>query len=260
MGMPAPAWLVSPRSLIIADSLKRRVFVLDSSGGAYRAGTDTSGPAAGVAFQLYQTDSDTALLQPLVPIGRLDITENGSGLRARAALSGILAADYTVAPSGTQATDTALVAGTLSAGARSLAVNDTTLFVRSGTASGTLVIGTIRDAAAGRSARISASLSQFDRFDFDYIFDFTLTIPGAFIRLAGEVSTFCLIPSTQAEITENGASLARVGPQTDDVVPAAGRTFTAEQRGVLLQLMAFHARVFRALAALHRPVRLLLPS
>ena len=252
---------------VIADSLFRHVIVYDTTARGYRVSPDTSGPAGGIRFVLYQVNSYRLPTVPLTPDGWLDLVDESAGgaLQVRSQVSsgasGI--ASYLIGLSGTRAADTAGLSGTVTDGAHTLSFRDST--------AGAPVAGTLATQVTV-SARVSDSLDgfrldmyaariMFDPFDYNDTLDFTFTSAAQTIRLVGAISTYCLLPSIGLTVELNGTTYATItnGGTTPNVTLVGGQPATADESQALLDLKDRQDQLFVWLGALFAPARALLP-
>jgi hypothetical protein len=264
-----PASVAAPARIsngTIPDSLRRHVFVLESPFDSYHAGPDTSGPANGVRFVLYGLDTLGRLAAPVSPVGRFDLIDEGVGGAPRFRVELLDGAEgtagYTVLPgAGTQAADTALLSGVVTAGMHGFTFRDKTEVAVVQLSGSTTITASIADPFHDLRLELSGSVYRFDLFDGNYALDFSFTHRGETIRLAGHVFTFCLISTYDVDVFVNGTAFGRVingsgGPSVRDV---DGQVLPADQARAILDLLQGQQRVFDTLAAFFAPARLLLP-
>ena len=246
---------------LIADSLFRRVFVYDTAARAYRLGADTGGPAGGIRYLLYTVNSYALPALPLSPNGWLDLTDQSAGatlrLRSQVAAGTAGSADYLVALSGTQAADTALLSGTVTAGSRTVTFQDSTATA----GFQTTIAATVTDSADDLHVAMVATRTQFDPFDFRDALDFSVTHAARTFRLTGGIDTYCLIPSTGLNVAIDGTAFASVtnGTTTLDVARVDGKPLTPGEVQAILDLKDVQRRLFAWLSSLHLPAKALLP-
>lgn len=246
---------------LIADSLFRRVFVYDTAARGYRLSSDSSGPAGGIRFVLYTLNGYALPVVPLSPNGSLDLTDQSAGttLRLRSQIAAGTAgnADYLVALSGTQAADTALLAGTVTAGNRRFAFRDSTA------SAGFQVLISVSavDSADDLQIAMLATRTSFDPFDFNDVLDFSVTHAGHTFRLAGGIDTYCLVPSVGLSVAIDGAAFASVtnGTTAPNVARVDGKPLTAGESQAILDLKDVQRRLFAYINAFHSPAKALLP-
>jgi hypothetical protein len=258
----AAAVPAAPRAAdLIADSLFRRVFVYDTAARAYRLGADTSGPAGGIRFVLYTLNGYGLPVVPLSPNGSLDLTDQSAGtalrLRSRISAGTVGNADYLVALSGTQAADTALLAGTVTAGNHGFAFRDST----ASAGFQVLISVTAADSADDLHVSMRATRTSFDPFDYNDVLDFSITYAAHTLRLAGGIDTYCLVPSIGLSVSIDGAAFATVtnGTTTPNVARVDGKPLTASESQAILDLKDAQRRLFAYINAFHSPAKALLP-
>jgi len=252
---------------LIADSLFRHVIVYDTTARGYRVSADTSGPAGGIRFVLYQVNSYGLPTVPLAPDGWLDLIDKSGGgtLQVQSQVSngasGI--ATYLIGLSGTRAADTAGLSGTVTDGAHTLSFRDSTAGARvPGTlATQTTVSARIADSLDGFSLDMYAARTTFDPFDYNDTLDFTFTSAAQTVRLVGAISTYCLLPSIGLTIALNGTEYARVtnGGAIPYVTLVGGQLAAADVSQALLDLKDSQRQLFLWLGALFAPEKALLP-
>lgn len=259
---PAPWHHPSPsESALIPDTLRRRVFVYDVTTGSYQASTDTSGPATGLRYMLYSVDNFARVTLPLTSVGWLDLSDqSGAGvttLRAQIQNGPTSVADYLVAPTGTQAADTASLSGTLTDGTHSFVFRDST----ASAGFTTWILATVADSADDVHARMFAARTSFDPFDFNDTLDLAFQHGADTVRIRGLIQTYCLIPSTGLTISVDGADFAAVtnGTTSLNVARLDHVPLTPDQTQAILDLKDAQQHLFRALGAMFTPSRLLLP-
>jgi len=253
---------------LIADSLFRRVVVWDTAARAYRVSADTSGPAGGLRFLLYQVTSYGLPTVPLATDGWLDLTDQSAGstlqLRSQASNGTAGIADFLVGLSGTQAADTARLSGTATDGAHVVSFNDST---RGGAVTGTTafqvtVSAHVADSLDGFSLDMFAARTNFDPFDYDDTLDFTLTRAPQTVRLVGAISTYCLVPSVGIRISVNDSAYATITngtTTTPNVTLVGGQPAGTAASRTLLGMQSAQQRLFGWLGALFAPAKALLP-
>jgi hypothetical protein len=252
---------------LIADTLYRRVFVYDTAAKAYRASTDTSGPQNGIRYVLYDVSAYGLPTVPLTPDGWLDLTDESAGtvLQLRTQISNGTSgvADFLVGLSGTQAADTALLAGTVTDGTHTLSFRDSTGGGKAGATLATRVAvsAQLSDSLDGFSVKMLASRTQFDPFDYDDTLDFTFASATQTVRMAGAITTYCLLPSIGLTVSLNDTAYATItnGTTTPNVTLAGGQPATADQAQALLDMKDAQTRLFVWLGALFGPAKALLP-
>lgn len=246
---------------LIADSLHGRVFVYDTASRTYRASPDSSGPATGVRFLLYGVDSYSQPLRPLAQVGWLDLSDQGGGvaptLQARIVNGAADNAVYTIALTGTQAADTALLTGTVTDGSHTFTFRDST----ASAGFRVTISATAVDSVGDLHLAMLATRISFDPFDFIDSLEFSLQHAGQTVGLVGEIDTYCLLPSIGLKVMANGAEFASVtnGTTTPNVTRIDGQALTSGQVQAILDLKDAQQRLFRWLGAFFAPAKLLLP-
>jgi hypothetical protein len=251
------AFPVSATTSAFPDSLARRVLVFDSTTRVYRPSTDSSGPANGVRFTLYQVD--TAAIPPLLPlfplnaVGSMDLTVlSADSLRGTVQDAGGTLADYTLAPSGTQTSFIERLGGTISGPGGPFTFRDST--DRNG---GTVTTVVTFTPANGDRFELTATRTVLDRYDDFYDLDLRFTHDTETVRIVGLNDTYCLLSSIDLIATVNDGSFAKVnnGASADDplLTRADNRAFTTEQRDALLALIHGQRKLFGLMSALSWP-------
>ena len=254
-------------SSLIADSLFRRVIVYDTAARAYRVGADSGGPAGGVRFVLYPVSSSGLPATPLSSDGWLDLVDQSAGgvlqLHAQVSNGTAVMADYLVGLSGTRAADTAVLAGTVTDGTHALAFRDSTASapVPGLVATRVAMSAHLIDSLGGFKLDMLASRTTFDPFDYDDTLDITVTSSAQTIRLAGAISTYCLLPTVGLTVAVNGADYAKItsGGAVAYVTLLGGQSAPSAESQALLAVKAGQRRVFLWLGALLAPAQALLP-
>ena len=258
---------------LIADSLFRHVVAYDTAARGYRVSADTSGPAGGMRFVLYQVNSYALPATPLSPDGWLDLVDRSAGgllqLQAQISNGSTAIADYLVGLAGTQAADTALLSGTVTDRARTLALRDSTAKAPvAGTVAVKVAVSAhLTDSLDGSRLDMLASRTSFDPFDYDDTLDFTVTSATQTIRLAGAITTYCLLPTFNLTVAVNGAAYATitgggpadVGGGAANVMLVGGQSAPADEAQAVLDMKAGQRAFFVWLGALVAPAQALLP-
>jgi len=243
---------------LIADSLRGRVFVYDTTLLTYRIGADSGGPPAGVRFVLYRVDPYARPIRPLSPDGWLDLTDTGAReVHVQIIEGAAVNADYRVSLAGTQAADTAVLTGTVTGGGHSFTLLDSTAsagFAATHTAR-------VSDSTANVHVVMRASRVSFDPFDFSDSLNFHLAHAAHDVGLAGEIVTYCLLPSIGLTVSVDGAAYASVtnGGATPNVTGRDGQPLSAGEAQAILDLKDAQQQLFRRLVAFLAPPKLLLP-
>ena len=247
---------------LIPDSLYRRVFAYDTAARAYRVGADTSGPAGGVRFVLYDLNAYALPALPLSPDGSLDLVDQSAGatlsLRAQITSGATAVAEYVAGLSGTQAADTARLAGTVGGGAPRLLFADTT----AGAGFTVVVAAHLTDSLTGLRVDMRASRVSFDPFDYNDDLDIAFTTAAQTIRATGAIRTYCLLPSIGLTVAVDGAAYASVtngAGTTPAVTRADGQPVPAAEAQAILDLRDTQQRLFSWLVAFVTPAKGLLP-
>jgi hypothetical protein len=255
-GAPGVAPAIFPTASVAGgwpDTSARRVFVYDSATHRYRATSDSSGPANGVRFLLYQTDA----VQPLFPLtatGWMDLAVSGlDSLRGLIADQAATFMDYRAALQGSQQSYAQTLTGTVVGGGHVLAFRDST--ARLG---GELkVTATVDDSAADVHLALIADRTVLDQFDDFYGLDFRFRQGADSVRLTGRNDTYCLLTSIDLTMTVNGGSFARVtngaSASNPTITRADGQALSPAQRTAVLDLIRVQRRLFDWLSALSSP-------
>jgi hypothetical protein len=236
------------------------VFVFDSATQRYRRSVDSSGPADGVRFLLYQADSVRPLF-PLTALGWMDLVDLSPGaapgapdsLHGLVSGSGLTPADYVTAPKGTQLSYSQILSGTITDGTRALAFRDSTYRL-----GGQLTVtATIDDSAAGVHLSLAGDRTVLDQFDNFYGVDFSFTHGTETVRLTGRNDTYCLLTTIAITVTVNGGSFARVTNGMSASMPTITRAdsqpLSGAQRTAVLDLLRGQHELYAWLAALSSP-------
>jgi len=257
----------SPATSLIADSLFRHVLVYDTAARAYRVGPDSGGPAGGIRFVLYPVGSNGLPTMPLSSDGWLDLIDQSAGgvlqLHTQVSSGTTVMGDYLVGLSGTQAADTAYLAGTVTDGTHALAFRDSTARapVAGTVAIQVAVSAHVVDSLGGFKLDMLAWRTTFDPFDYDDTLDITVTSPAQTIRLVGAISTYCLLPTIGLTVAVNGADYARItsGGAIAYVTLLGGQSAPSDESQALLAVKAGQRKLFLWLGALFAPAQALLP-
>lgn len=252
---------------MIPDSLKKRVFVLASPYNTYTlSATDTSGPANGVRFVLYQVDTLANLHQPPTIVGTLDLLNpaGGTGPLEVRVLNGILPnADYAMTALGRRGSDTALLVGTATGGTRTVSFRDSVTRLVPSISSTTNLVAVLTDSIGDITVNLTAAQYAYDLYDGNYIADFAVTHAGRTVRMTGNIFTYCLLPSYDLTVVADGDTIAQIGDQMNVVGPSVnpqkGFTLTAEQQIAILQVLYGQLRIFRSLLGFSLPAAAVLP-
>jgi hypothetical protein len=242
----------------IPDSVLGHVFYYQPSTSSYVRSADTSGPAAGARFLLYEVDSIGRPAQPLVENGYFDLTnESGDGGPAlRGMLSGRSGsgADYTVTVTGRRDEFHASLRGLVGDGVHTLTFTDSLArwFVQGSH------VAAIRDTVRGTTYLFTATLTAIDPFDSFYDVDLTVSHGRSSTRLYGSVTTFCLIASTNITIAVDGVDIARTRLVSDSIERLDGLPLSQEQRAAFATLLRVQRSLFGWLEAFVTPTRQLL--
>ena len=246
----------------IADSLYGHVFAWDTAAGGYRVGADSGGPAGGVRFLLYALNPYGRPSLPLTGVGWLDLGNGGNGalpgVTVRLGSGGVSLADLVATLSGTATADTVLLAGSVGDGVHTFVVRDSA--ARGGTH--TTTAAALDDSTDGLQVRLFASRISFDPFDYNDTLDLSYTHDAETVRVAGSITTYCLIPSVGMTASVNGVPFAAI-VNSSTSIPAVTRLdklpITATQVQAILDLKNAAQTLFAALIALAAPPALLLP-
>ena len=252
---------------LIADSLFRHVIVYDTTARAYRVSADTSGPAGGIRFVLYQVTSYGLPTSPLAPDGWLDLIDQSAGgalqVRSQVSSGATGIGDYVIRVSGTRSADAAGLSGTATDGVHTLSFHDsTTGFPITGTLSTEVTVSAVvSDSLDGFRLDMYAARTTFDPFDYNDTLDFTYASASQTIRMVGAISTYCLSPSINLTIALNGTDYATItnGAAVSYVTLVGGQPATADESQALLDLKDSQRQLFLWLGALFAPAKALLP-
>jgi hypothetical protein len=244
------------------DSVVRHVFAYDSTSASYRLTSDSSGPAAGVRFLIYPVNASGQILFRLSPIGHLDLIDaSGTGpltLYAQVTDGAGAGIDYSIAPTGTLAAYSAVLAGSMTNGPYLATFSDT-----SGLVGSTFTVGVSLDATAPDvHVSMSATRAVADPFDNYYTLRFTLRHGPETVGLAGTISTFCTVSTTNLTVTVNALDFAQVTNDAHGLVFTGvdGQLIDAAQTQAVIDLLALQSTLFQAFTILFTPARPLLPS
>ena len=247
---------------LFPDSLLRHVFVYIDTLGRYESSTDTSGPAGGVRFTLYAVDAIGSPLSPLQAVGWADLRDRSAPgapelqVDVHDDVAGPVAA-YLVSPKGTQSGYTAIIAGTIGNATGQVTIGDST----SGAPRQVGIAALVEDSAQALSLHQVASRTTLDFFDNNYAVDATFTSGTDSVRIAGTVTTYCLLPAFDDTVSVNGTAVALVTTgQRDPIAVRPDRgALDPVLSAAVLALFDAQRQTFRVLAAFAAPATQLLP-
>ncbi|HEY2805026.1 MAG TPA: hypothetical protein VGI92_04125 [Gemmatimonadales bacterium] len=263
----APLFAPASGGSLIADSLRRHVYVLVPPFASYTRTSDTSGPVNGVRFRLYAVDTMGVAIAPLSIIGNFDLldvsTGTASSLRGLISTGASTNVDYLITPRGHVVNDTVILAGTASQNGHSFSFTDSITRSMIQFSSQTTMVATLTDAADDITIRISAAFYAYDLYDGNYTTDFTLTHGPHSVRMTGNIFTYCLLPAWDLDLSADTVPVAQVTNSTTTsgpaVVPAATLALSPEQALAALDVMYGQQRLFKWLVGMAAPVAPLLP-
>lgn len=250
---------------IIPDSLYNRVYEWDTTLNQYTyQGTTTTG-LSGVRFVLYAVGLDNAVVEPVSPIGTLDIIDQStvSTVQLQVLVKGPGGAptylDYTIAlTSNSQTSATATASGTISNGL-SAAANKTLSFDETFTVSQTGV--RVGATFALNSPAITLLLIESVTFSDPNIVitaDFRIVQPGETIRTVGRITIGSLDQITVAvTVYVNGHPVASISGDPSDPATqwrdAGGQPLTVADLAALDHLFDAFESFQEAVAGLFSP-------
>jgi hypothetical protein len=246
---------------VIPDSDFGRIFVYDSATARFRAGPTSGGPAGGVEFIMPAVDSLNRVIYPEQGVGTLDLFDVTSGgpLTMHTVITGTGSerGDYTVSDSGTSAGYAGVLSGRVAGAGRTFTFVDTL----SGLYQQLTANATVSDSGHGAQMRLIATRTQTDQFDNFYDLDFTYTTPGQRVKLHGNITTYCLIPTIGLTVTVNDSDFALVNTGTNGpvITSLADSALTPAQDSAIRALIRGQNELFSWLNALAQPTRLFLP-
>ena len=209
-----------------------RTFAWDTAQNRYRISNLTGAPTNGVRFLLYVTNVTGSPVEPLQPLGYVDLTDNPS---ASAEDLGVLVrfgqqtvADYHITLVRTTSSDTLTASGSL--------------FSSTGTqVDFTLINGASN--ASGGTYTIDYHVAGSNGFSIDFDYTETATSASLDFRLAGEGNTVQMVASVNAsgssgQIKFNGVTVATISgdPDNPTITGAGGRELTQQKLAGLQQI------------------------
>jgi len=262
-GASAPAAPAFSILGVIPDSDFGRTYVWDSATAKFRPGPTTGGPAGGVEFDLPAVDSLNRVLFPIQTTGTLDLFDITSGgpLTVHSVITGTAgngSADYAVSDTGDAVVGYAgVLTGAVRGGGRTFTFLDSL----SGVYQQLKALATVTDSGSGTKMKLIATRTQTDPFDYFYDLDFTQTTTAQRIRLLGNITVYCLIPSTSLTVTVNDSDYAIVnsGLNGPVITPLADSIVTPAQDSAIRSLIRGQNELFSWLAGLSQPTRQFLP-
>jgi len=127
----------------------------------------------------------------------------------------------------------------------------------------TFTVGGSLDATAPDAhVSISATRAVADPFDNYYTLRFTLRHGQETVGLAGTISTFCVVSTTNLTVTVNAVDFALVTNDAHGLVftRVDGQLIGTAQTQAVIDLLALQSTLFQAFTILFTPARPLLPS
>jgi hypothetical protein len=165
-------------------------------------------------------------------------------------------AAYTFADSGTATAYSGILAGRVARAGRVFTFRDSTTGLLAQTTAGALVT----DSGRGAQMKLIATKTQTDLFDSFYDVDFTYQSPGQRVRLLGNITTYCLIPTIGLTVTVNDSDFAIVNQGANGpVLTALSDSLTPAQDSAIRALIRGQTELFTWLAALALPTKQFLP-
>jgi hypothetical protein len=244
---------------VLPDSALGRIYVYDTASGHFQVGSDTGGPATGVEFLLPAVDTLNILHIPLQTVGTLDlfdVTPVGAPLTLLSLVAGTGgngSADYTFVDSGTASSWSGILSGRVAGAGHVFSFRDSA----TGVLAQTTAFATVSDSGRGLAMVLKATRTQSDLFDYFYSLDYTFQSPGQSVRLLGDITVYCLIPTIGLTVTVNDSDFAIVNTGTSGAVITglSDSTVTPAQDSAIRALIRGQNELFTWLNALAQPAR-----
>lgn len=255
-GGAAPAGPAFSPLGVLPDSVSGWVFVYDSATARFQAGADSGGPAGGVEFVLPVVDSLNRVLFPQQNAGTLDlydVTPPAGMLTLHSVVTGAGgSADYTFADSGTTTAYSGILAGTASGGGKTITFRDSTTGLYLQVTAGAV----LNEPDRGVQMLLTATRTATDPYDNYYGVDFTFRSAGQAVRVVGNITTYCLLPSMGLTVSINDTDFAIVNGSTYPLITGlADSTLTDQQDSALRALIRGQAEMYSWLTALTQPAK-----
>jgi hypothetical protein len=166
-------------------------------------------------------------------------------------------ADYAVSDTGTTTGYAGVLAGRLAGAGRTFTFVDSL----SGVYQQLKANATVSDSGHGSQMRLLATRTQSDPFDYFYDLDFTFTSSGQRVRLLGNITVYCLIPSIGLTVTVNDSDFAIVnsGSAGPVITALSDSVLTPAQDSAIRALIRGQNEMFSWLTSLAQPTRQFLP-
>jgi len=248
-------------SVVIPDSLYRKVYSYDGVARTFRLSADSGGPAAGVRFLLHDVDNYSGLVMPLNLVGWLDLANLGTAvsdtIRASVHNNSATMADLLIVSAGTRDAYHATLTGLIQVDGSVVAVRDSIA-----AAGADLTLSAVLDDSA-RGARLSfvATRTTYDPADNLYQLDLRFSRGGHTVRLRGAIDTYCWFGISEFAITVDDVAVGtyRADEAARSVTLVSGAVASAEDRRAILGLVDAQLLLFGWSQALFAPMWRLLP-
>jgi len=245
---------------VVPDSELGRIFVYDSLTAGFRVGADSGGPAGGVEFVLPTVDSLGRVRYPLQTAGSLDlfdVTPSGGMLTLHSVVTGTgTLGDYLFVDSGTATEYSGILTGRMSGPGGVFGFRDST----TGLYQQITAAAVITDSGTGAQMILNATRTATDPYDNFYDLDFTFRSAAEKVRVLGNITTYCLLPSIGLTVSVNDTDFAIINGSTGPVITGlADSTLTPQQDSAILALIRGQGEMFSWLTALAQPTKQFLP-